>query len=217
MRILKLLRAVLTVLMLIGGLLVVTAGPAAACTYPVAPSEATSAARADAVFVGTLVSQVNQRDWAAAAARDELARELQRRPYRRQRVDKLLRKVARSSDRAVLTFEVRRVYKGTVGRRQEVVTSQHPSCPPLVSGPGPFLIFANNPSPAISRQYQLDPGQYTLSLGSRALADGGEPDLRRPGWLAPDSIVVGVAVLAAGIAAGLALATLRARRRPSAD
>jgi hypothetical protein len=216
-RIPRLRRTVLTVPMLIGGLLVVTAGPAAACTYPVPPSEATSAARADAVFVGTLVSQVNQRDRAAEAAREELAREVQRRPYRRQRVDELLRKVDHSSDRAVLTFEVRRVYKGRVGRRQEVVTSQHPSCPPLVSGPGPFLIFATNPSPAISRRYQLGPGQYTLSLGSRALADGGEPNLGRPGWLAPDSVVVGVAVLAAGIAGGLALATLRARRRPSAD
>lgn len=217
MRIPRLRRTVLTVPMLIGGLLVVTAGPAAACTYPVPPSEATSAARADAVFVGTLVSQVNQRDRAAEAAREELAREVQRRPYRRQRVDELLRKVDHSSDRAVLTFEVRRVYKGRVGRRQEVVTSQHPSCPPLVSGPGPFLIFATNPSPAISRRYQLGPGQYTLSLGSRALADGGEPNLGRPGWLAPDSVVVGVAVLAAGIAGGLALATLRARRRPQAD
>jgi hypothetical protein len=212
-----LLRAVLTVPVLIGGLLVLTAGPAAACTYPVAPPEATSAAGADAIFVGTLVSQVNQRDPAAEATRDELARELQRRPYRRQRVEELFRKVAQSSDRAVLTFEVRRVYKGRVSRRQEVVTSRPPSCPPLVSGPGPFLIFANSPSPAISSRYQLGPGQYTLALGSRALARGGEPDLGRPGWLAPDSVVVGVAVLAAGIAAGLALATLRARRRPNAD
>jgi hypothetical protein len=216
-RIPRLRRTVLTVLMLIGGLLLVTAGPAAACTYPVPASEATSAARADAVFVGMLVSQVNQWDWAAEAARDELVREVQRRPYRRQRVDELLRKMTHSSDRAVLTFEVRRVYKGRVGRRQEVVTSLAPSCPPLVSGPGSFLIFANNPSPAISHRYQLGPGQYILGLGSRALADGGEPDLGRPGWPAPDSVVVGVAVLALGIAAGLALATLRARRRSSAD
>jgi hypothetical protein len=216
-RILRLLRTVLTVPTLIGGLLVATAGPAAACTYPAPPSEAASAARADAVFVGTLVSQVNQRDRAAAAARDELTREIQRRPPRSQRVDELLRKVAQSRDRAVLTFEVHRVYKGRVGRRQEVVTFVHPSCPPLVSGSGSFLIFANNPSPAISSRYQLGPGQYTVALGSRALADGGEPDLGQPGWFASDSVVVGVAVLAAGIAAGLAFATLRARRRPSAD
>jgi hypothetical protein len=203
--------------MLIGGLLLVTAEPAAACSYPIPASEATSAARADAVFVGTLRSQVNRIDRAAEAARNELARELQRRPYRADRVAELMRNVTHSSDRAVLTFEVRRVYKGTVGRRQEVVTSLVPSCPPLLSGPGPFLIFANKPSPAISRQYQLDPGQYTFGHGSRALADGGEPDLGRPGWLAPDSFVVGVAVLAAGIAAGLALATLRARRPPRAN
>jgi hypothetical protein len=217
-RIRRLLGTALTVPILIGGLLLVTAGPAGACTLVVPASEATNAARADAVFVGTLVSQVNQWDWAAKAARDELVREVQRRPYRRQRVDQLLRKVTHSTDRAVLTFKVRRVYKGTVGRRQEVVTSLVPSCPPpLASGPGPFLIFANNPSPATSRQYQLGPGQYTLALGSQALADGAEPDLGRPGWRAPDGAVVGVAVLAAGIAAGLALATLIARRRPRAD
>jgi hypothetical protein len=216
-RIRRLLRAALTVPMLIGGLLLVTAGPAAACTYPIPASETTNAARADAVFVGTLRSQVNRTNWAAAAARDELARELQRQPYRADRIAELGRKVAQSSDRAVLTFEVRRVYKGTVGKRQEVITFLAPSCPPLLSGPGPFLIFANKPPPATSRQYKLGHGQYTLGLGSRALADGGEPDLGRPGWLAPDSIVVGGAVLAAGIAAGLALASLRARRRPSAS
>jgi hypothetical protein len=212
-RIRRLLGTALTVLMLIGGLLV-TAGPAAACSYPIQrpASEATYAARADAVFVGTLVSQVKRNDW--AAARDELARELQRRPYRGERVAELRGKVAHSSDLAVFTFEVRRVYKGTVGRRQEVVAWVGP-CAHSLSGPGPFLIFANKPSPAISRQYRLDPGQYTPGPGSRALADGGQPDLGRPGWLAPDSIVVGVAVL--GIAAGLALATLRARRHLSAD
>jgi hypothetical protein len=212
-RIRRLLGTALTVPMLIGGLLLVTAEPAAACSYPVPASEATHAARADAIFVGTLRTQVNRIDRAAASTHDELARERQRRPYRADQVAELMRKVTHSSDRAVLTFEVRRVYKGTVGRRQEVVTSLGPCSRPL-SGPGPFLIFANKPSSAISHQYQLDPGQYTFALGSRALADGGEPDLGQPGWLAPDSIVAGVAVLAAGIAAGLALATLRARHRP---
>jgi hypothetical protein len=104
--------------------------------------------------------------------------------YRADRVAELMRKVTHSSDRAVLTFEVRRVYKGMVGKRQEVVTSLGPCSGPL-SGPGPFLIFANKPSPASSRQYQLDPGQYTLGLGSRALADGGEPALGWPGWSWP--------------------------------
>ena len=111
MRIRRLLGTALTVPILIGGLLLVTAGPAGACTLVVPASEATNAARADAVFVGTLASQVNQWDWAAKAARDELVREVQRRPYRRQRVDQLLRKVTHSTDRAVLTFKVRRVYK----------------------------------------------------------------------------------------------------------
>jgi hypothetical protein len=202
--------------MLIGGLLLVTAGSAAACSYPVPAPETTSAARADAVFVGTLLSQVDRIDPAVAAARAELARELQRRPYRANRVAELRRKVMHSSDRAVLTFEVRRVYKGTVGKRQEVVISRAPGCSYTLSGPGPFLIFANKPSPAISHQYQLDPGQYTLGLGSRALADGGEPHLGWPGWPVPDSLVVPV-TWAAGIVAGLALASLRARRRPSAN
>jgi hypothetical protein len=124
-RIRRLLGTALTVLVLIGGLLV-TAGPAAACSYPPA-SETASAASVDAVFVGTLRAQVNRIDRAAAAARDELARELRRRPYRADRVAELMRNVTHSSDRAVLTFEVRRVYKGTVGRRQEVVTSLGPA------------------------------------------------------------------------------------------
>ena len=167
MRIRRLLGTALTVHILIGGLLLVTAEPAAACSYRVPASEATYAARADAVFVGTLRAQVNRIDRAAASARDELAHERQRRPYRADRVAELMRKVTHSSDRAVLTFEVRRVYKGTVGRRQEVVTSLGPCSRPL-SGPGPFLIFANKPSPAISHQNLLDPGQYTFGLGSRA-------------------------------------------------
>jgi hypothetical protein len=199
--------------MLMGGLLLVTAEPAAACSYPIPVSEATYAAHADAVFVGTLVSQVTRIDRDAAAARDELAREFQRRPYRANRIAELTRKVTHSSDRAVLTFEVRRVYKGSVGGRQEVVISLGPCSGPL-SGPGPFLIFANKPSPALSRQYQLDPDQYTFGLGSRALADGGQPDLGWSAWLAPESSVAGITVLATGIATGLALATLRARHRP---
>jgi hypothetical protein len=88
----------------------------------------------------------------------------------------------------VLTFEVRRVYKGTVGKRQEVVTSLGPLHTRTL-GPGPFLIFANKPSPAMSHQYELDLGQYTFGLRSRALADGGEPDPGRSGWMAPDSFV----------------------------
>lgn len=116
-RIRRVLGAALTVPTLFGGLLLVTARPAAACTYPIPASETANAARADAVFVGTLRSQVNRTDWAAEAVRDELARELQRRPYRADRIAELGRKVAQSSDRAILTFEVRRVYKGTVGRR----------------------------------------------------------------------------------------------------
>jgi hypothetical protein len=59
----RLLGAALTVPLLIGGLVLVTAGPAAACTCP-AESEAQQAARADAVFVGTVLSRVNLIDQA---------------------------------------------------------------------------------------------------------------------------------------------------------
>ena len=198
----------------IGGLLLVTAGPAAACSYPAPASEAAYAARADAVFEGTLVSRVDRID---RAARAELAREVETRPYRVDRVRELMRKLTHSSDRAVLTFEVSRVHKGTVGEHQEIVTSVGPCSLPL-SGAGPFLVFANKPSHDMSRQYQLDPGQYVSGLGSRALADGGKPALGPSagdfGW--PDSLV-GVGVLVAGVAAGLGLAALRARLRTSAD
>jgi hypothetical protein len=206
--------AALAVPVMIGGLLLVTAGPAAACTYPAPALEAEYAARADAVFEGTLVSRVDRVD---RAARAELAREFGTRPYRVDRVRELMRKLMRGSDRAVLTFEVRRVYKGAVGERQEIIAPLGP-CPLPLSGAGPFLVFANNPSQDMSRQYQLEPGQYVSGLGSRALADGGKPALGppagEPGW--PDSLV-GVGVLVAGVAAGLGLAALRARLRASAE
>jgi hypothetical protein len=216
-RIRRLLGAALTVPVVIGGLLLVTAGPTAACSYPAPGSEAEYAARADAVFEGTLVSRVDRIDRAAQATHAELARKVGTRPYPVDRVRELMRSVERSSDRAVLTFEVRRVHKGAVGQRQEIVTPLGPCARPL-SGAGPFLVFAHRPSPDISRQYQLEPGAYVSGLGSRALADGGKPALGPSagelGW--PDSLV-GVGVLVAGVAAGMGLAILRARRRAGAD
>jgi hypothetical protein len=148
-----------------------------------------------------------------------LAGEGQRRPYRPDRIQELMRRVTNSSDRAVLTFEVRRVYKGVVGKRQEIVSRMsNDTCRREFAGPGPFLIFAWRPSPDASGPFQLEPGQYRSDMNicnrSRAPADGGEPALGMPsdesGW--PDSLV-GVGILAAGVAAGLILATLRARRR----
>jgi hypothetical protein len=190
----------------------VTAGPAAACTYPVPVSEAKNAARADAVFVGTVVSRFNHIDWAARAVRAELTRELWTRPYRVDRVRELMRKAARSSDRAVLTFEVGRVYKGPVGERPEIVSPEPPSgCERRFPGPGPVVVFANKPSQDMSRRYQLEPGQYVWGSGSRALADGGEPDLGGSGELDQLVTAVTVGVLAAVVMVGLA--TLKARRR----
>jgi hypothetical protein len=218
----RLLGAALTVPVLLGGLLLMTAGPAAACTCVRVRSEAERVAGADAIFVGTLVSQVDRTDRAARAELAELAQE----PGRRSdRFYQLLDKVGRSSS-VVLTFEVSRVYKGTVGKRQEIVTPAggEASCGGFgigLRGEGPFLVFAHN---SAGDRYRLGPGQYASSLcsGSRALADGGEPPgglrAREPGGHSSPStakLAVGVGLLAAVVAGGLAI--LRTRHRPSAD
>jgi hypothetical protein len=241
----RLLGAALMVSVLLGGLVVVTAGPAVACSCAMVRSEAERVARSDAVFVGTMVSQVERID--------QKARELMRSSDPAER----LRVYSSDSSRVVWTFQVSRVYKGVVGERQEIVTSMEPpawagifnSCSALkFQAPGPFLVFAYKPSPGL-----LDPGQYMSGScsGSRPLAAGSGPALgglvaREPSGTAsspsptrggppagapggpdswpspasspsPTSLVVGVGVLAAGVAAGLGLAIRRARRRASAD
>ena len=151
----RLLGAALSVPMIIGGLLLVTAGPAVACSCARLRSEVERAARADAVFVGTLVSQVNRIDRGAERAVQEA---------RRTSNSAVLIQALRSdSSRVVWTFEVSLVYKGAVGNRQEIVTP--PGGPDNCGGFGlrgtePFLVFAHKPSHELSRQYQLDPGQY---------------------------------------------------------
>jgi hypothetical protein len=217
---------------MIGGWLLVTAGPAAACSCAQI-SEAEIAARVDAVFVGRLVSS---RVDPSALTREYRAREYREYRERVGRAMKLvdLRKRAsladqlrgpmRNVDPVVLTFEVTRVYKGVVGKPQEIVVPRpagRGDCGTYVpSGTGPWLVFAQQ---SVADWYQLDPGQYVSGFssvctgGSRALADGGAPALGglagEPGW--PDSLV-GVGALAAAVAAGLGLATLRARHRASA-
>lgn len=250
----KLLGAALAMPVLLGGLVLLTAGPAAACTCWSPRSEAGRVARADAVFVGTLVSNVIHVD--------HKARELMASPdpavaWRAFRSD---------STRSVWTFQVSRVYKGAVGQRQEIITPpgapggsncsgvgglQHPGTKPLV-------VFAFSSG---GRRYRPQPGQYASNAcsGSRPLAGGGEPVLgglqaHAPGgpnrsWSpakaspsspsssaatsgrlvatgtrssdapsrAPAGLAVGVGVLVAGVAAGLGLVALRARRRASAD
>lgn len=209
---------------LLGGLVVVTARPAVACSCAMVRSEAERVARSDAVFVGTMVSQVERID--------QKARELMRSSDPAMR----LRVYSSDSSRVVWTFQVSRVYKGVVGERQEIVTSMEPpawagifnSCRALkFQAPGPFLVFAYKPSPGLFSRYPLDPGQYMSGScsGSRPLA-GSEPALggpvaREPRGPAsspsPTGLVVGVGVLAAGVAAGLGLAILRTRRRARAD
>lgn len=175
MRIGKLPGAVLAASMMLGGLLLVTAGPAAACTCA-QMTEAQLAARVDVLFVGTLVS--------SRVDPSVLTREYREERKRRERVNP---SAVPESDPVVLTFEVSRVYKGAVGKRQEIVIPfppaadkrVHDTCGSYVPAtPGPWLLFA---SPASGDStLQLDPGQYLSGftrycLGSRALAAGGEP------------------------------------------
>jgi hypothetical protein len=229
----------LTVAVMLGGLLVMTAGPAAACSCAVVRSEAERMARADAVFVGELIgSRVDP----TASPRDT-----RRIPY---------------PAPVVLTFKVSRVVKGAVGERQEIVTPGGGSagCGGFgigLRGTGPFLVFAFNSAGAM---YRLGPGQYASNLcsGSRALADSGTPSpseppapgtpgqpdnspspTRAPPALADNpaaaptgppatgtsgrpvgspsmaSLTIGLGLLAALVALGLAI--LRTRRRSSAD
>ena len=136
----RLLGAALTLPLLIGGLVLVTAGPAVACSC--APgSEAQRAARADAVFVGTLISQATQIDPRVEQAQREFTRTSD------QRV--LVRALRNDTSRTVWTFQVGRVYKGAVGERQEIVAPPGGPSGPNCSGVGvrhpgtePFLMFA---------------------------------------------------------------------------
>jgi hypothetical protein len=216
----RLLGAALTLPLLIGGLVLVTAEPAVACTCATPGSDAAKAAHADAVFVGSLISQVDPR---IERAQREFTRTSDRRV-----LDRALRS---NTSRTVWTFQVSRVYKGAVGEVQEIVAPPGPpggpNCSGVGGGPGtePFLVFAYKPAVDRSR---LEPGQYASNLcsGSRPLADGGEPDLTGPragepgrsdSGPSPARLAVGLGVLAAAVAAGLGLFTLRARRRASAD
>lgn len=128
----------------------------------------------------------------------------------------------------MLTFEVSRVDKGAVGARQEIVTpgGGEASCGGFgmgLRGTGPFLVFAYD---SAGDTYRLEPGQYASNLcsGSRALANsgtsasGGKPT----GALSPRdnspsmaNLAIGVGLLAAAVASGLAI--VRTRRRSRAD
>jgi hypothetical protein len=208
MRTRRLLGAALVGSALLGGLLLVsvTAERAAACSCMAGLSEPERAARADAIFVGTLVGD-GRVDPSASA------------PTVRSRPFPLPPPV-------VYTFKVSRVYKGAVGQRQEIVTpgGGGPGCGGFgigLRGAGPFLVFADQASNAL---YQVGPGQYGSSMcsGSRALTDsapnlGGLPAREPAGQDHGPSaagLAAGVGVLAAVVAAGLAV--LRVRRRPSA-
>jgi hypothetical protein len=193
----------LLVVVMVGGLMVMTAGPAAACTCVSVRSEAERMARADAVFVGELVgSRVDP---------SVLTREYRQREEKR--IKELKERFGQSAlavrlDPVVLTFEVSRVYKGAIDERQEIVTpgGGEAACGGFGSGlrdTGPFLVYAYDLAGAM---YRPRPGQYASNLcsGSRALADGEQAALERPGgpdnWPATTQLAVGVEVLAVGVA-----------------
>ena len=123
----------------------------------------------------------------------------------------------------MFTFEVSRVYKGAVGERQEIVTpgGGEAGCEGFgigLRGKGPFLVFADQGSNAL---YQLGPGQYGSSRcsGSRVLSDGepavgGLPARELDRWPSMAGLMIGVGVLAAVVAVGLAV--LGSRRQASA-
>jgi hypothetical protein len=108
--------AVLVLSLCAAGILVATPDPACACKC--APMLAEQAFdRADAVFVGRVVAREPRRPfpWVFSS----------------------------SIDPAVWTFEVTRVYKGEVRRRQEVVShAQSSACGLDLQDSGPFVVFA---------------------------------------------------------------------------
>lgn len=176
MRIRRLLGAALTVPLLIGAWLLVTAGPAVACSCAMVRSESERAARADAIFVGQLISRVDRIDPQVERAVREFTRTSNRAV--------VARAMRNNSSRTVWTFQVSRVYKGAVGKRQEIVTPPGGPGGPNCSGVGglqhpgtePFLVFAYNSAGDTDR---LEPGPYASNMcsGSRPLADGGPPAL----------------------------------------
>jgi len=173
--------------MMLGGLLLVTARPATACTCA-QMTEAQLAARVDVLFVGTLVgSRVDPSVLTREYRQREEKRIKELKELKEERFGPPTTAPAGEPDPVVLTFEVSRVYKGAVGKRQEIVIPSppvadrrvHDTCGSYVPAtPGPWLLFAS-PLSGDSR-LQLDPGQYVsgfgrLCLGSRRLAAGGEP------------------------------------------
>jgi hypothetical protein len=168
-RVRKLLGAALVVPVLLGGLVLLTARPAAACTC-YGMSEAERVARYDAVFVGTLVSRITRIDQRAQEFKASSDPAVAWRAF------------LNDSTRSVWTFQVSRVYKGTVDRRQEIITPPGGPGGGNCSGVGklgqpstePFVVFASNSG---GRRYRPQPGQYASNAcsGSRPLADGGEP------------------------------------------
>ncbi len=142
---------------------VVLAPPALACSCAGAETDAGYAARADAVFVGELVSRDVRDPWFS------------------------------SVDHAVLTFDVTAVYQGEVFERQQVVTSPSGNtCGLELSGSGPFLLFSRNPENPFahdvvarggqlvadlcggSRPVSADPPDHTLGTPTAAVAGSGD-------------------------------------------
>lgn len=126
--------------------------PAGACDYD-RPSDADAFARADAVFVGSVIGYESP-----------------------------TRPISSSVDPAIWTFAVRQVYKGEVSRNQQIVSElMSVSCGLDIPKSGEFLVFASTrtsgPSPTPAA------GQYYAGMcgGTRTLSEGVlEPGLATP-------------------------------------
>ncbi|MEQ4205428.1 hypothetical protein [Actinopolymorpha sp. B9G3] len=117
----------------------VVLAPVPACACSCVPTNPAEAfARADAVFVGRVVDR---------ASKDRFPWE--------------------STGVEVWTFEVERIYKGEVQRRQEIVTMESgASCGLELDGSGPFVIYATHDS------FDIEPQRDQYAAG---LCDGSQP------------------------------------------
>jgi hypothetical protein len=147
----RLAAATLLVPLLTAAAVVTGSSPACACScLLVTPAEAFR--KADAVFVGHVV------DWQPEHGFP----------------------ISSSGDKAVVTFEVRDVYKGRVTARQEIVTAANgASCGLEFHGSGPFAVYVESKShdPGLAPEK----GQYFGSLcgGTSTLTEEVRSDLEQ--------------------------------------
>jgi hypothetical protein len=193
--------------LLLGAFVLLTAGwvvaPAASACSCALGTTAEQVARADVVFVGTLVSR---------------------------EVVHPLPGVVSSDDPAVHVFSVGTVFKGTASAQQEVVSADSSaSCGLELSGDGPFLVNATDPPGGPEGQLSASlcggtaPADAELVADVQELVGGGVPDPPVGGVMpevssSPESTVywlvgglVGLTLLVGGLAAWAGRRTDRRR------